>query len=705
MAEFSTDQLVEIEEGKKSGVDTSVYAKPEYLAIQMRQIRFGLEEGLNVSAYLDPKFDWFQMFEIRLGLEDKINVSPYAKPEVPYEKMRQVRKGLMEGIDLSNCLGFSAGIIKQIRKSKEEKLDISKYIKDGYDADQLYEIRLALRQGINLDKYISTDLRGASIAEIRKGLEVGVDVSTYASLDFNWQQMREIRLGLEDRLTVVLYLNHYYDWKQMREIRLGLKDGLDVTSYTTLMYPSREMRKKRLKIAEYDGQSEISYANENFQITINGGAVDAFVTVKPGAREISRETLLDVLEENGITHGIIEETIEKITSGNFEEGPMHIAQGTVPKKGQDGYYEFFFNTDAVKKPKILEDGSTDYSNVEWFTVVKEGDTLAVYHDAEEGTDGYTVTGEVLHAKKGLEHGILKGTGFVLSEDQHVYKAEMDGMVTLRGDILEVTRHLELPEVSMATGNVDFDGSIHVKGNVENGASIHATEDIVIDGNVGGAEIVSEGKIVLNKGMNAGRRGKVKAEKGVISKFFENVLVLSEGDIEVNTSLNSTLRAKGRIISSNAIIGGKAFASRGYKIHHAGNEAGVKTQLSVGIDDSLIDRSGEVKSRIAENRKQLNILENSLNEMKIKFPPEVRNAMPTFIKIEDAIYTINKRQTELEREKEAINREILYSRESVINISGKAYDGCTCVLHKGKWEASGERGIVLKGDGNKVAVVG
>ncbi len=705
MSEFSTDQLVEIEEGKRSSVDTSIYAKPEYLAIQMRQIRLGLESGCDVSYYADPQFDWFQMYEIRIGLEQKVDVSKYAKAELPYEKMRQIRKGLLKGFDVSDCIKYSAGIMKQIRKSKEENLDISKYIRLGYDAEQLYEIRLALLHKVDLDPYLKTDFRGAAIAEIRTGLEEGIDVGVYADLSFNWQQMRQIRLGLEERLNVPLYLNSYFDWKQMREIRLGLKDGLDVTSYTTLMYPNREMRRKRLKLLEYGGESEVSYATDHFKVTINGGAVDAYIEVKEGSHDISREALMEVLDNNGITRGIIEETVEKIISGQFDEGPMHIAQGAIPKKGRDGYYEYFFNTDFNKKPKILEDGSTDYSNVDWFTVVKEGDTLAVYHDAEDGIDGYNVKGDPIPAKKGLEQGLLKGSGFVLSEDKHVYTAQMDGMVTLRGGILEVTKHLEVNEATMATGNIDFDGSIHIKGNVENGVTIHATEDIVIDGNVGGAEIISEGKIVLNKGMNAGRRGKVKADKGVISKFFENVLVISEADIEVNTSLNSTLRAKGRIISSNAIIGGRAFSSHGYKVHNIGNEAGVKTQLTIGIDESLIDRVAELKYRLTENRKQLNILENSLNEMKMKYPPEVRNTMPMFIKVEDAIYTLNKRSQEVEREKEQINREILYSRESVMNISGRAYEGCTCILHKGRWEASGERGIVLKADGNLVNVVG
>ena len=54
---FTKDQLQEIEEGRKAGLDIKVYAKSEFLAIQMHQIRLGLEEGLDVSCYASEKYD------------------------------------------------------------------------------------------------------------------------------------------------------------------------------------------------------------------------------------------------------------------------------------------------------------------------------------------------------------------------------------------------------------------------------------------------------------------------------------------------------------------------------------------------------------------------------------------------------------------------------------------------------------------------
>jgi len=46
---FSQDQICEIEEGQASGLDTDIYARKDYFAIQMRQIRFGILDGLPVE--------------------------------------------------------------------------------------------------------------------------------------------------------------------------------------------------------------------------------------------------------------------------------------------------------------------------------------------------------------------------------------------------------------------------------------------------------------------------------------------------------------------------------------------------------------------------------------------------------------------------------------------------------------------------------
>ena len=51
---FNNEQLSQIKKGINSGLDVSIYAKPEFTYGQMSEIRKGLEKRLDVSIYAKP---------------------------------------------------------------------------------------------------------------------------------------------------------------------------------------------------------------------------------------------------------------------------------------------------------------------------------------------------------------------------------------------------------------------------------------------------------------------------------------------------------------------------------------------------------------------------------------------------------------------------------------------------------------------------
>ena len=109
--------------------------------------------------------------------------------------------------------------------------------------------------------------------------------------------------------------------------------------------------------------------------------------------------------------------------------------------------------------------------------------------------------------------------------------------------IKITQHLLLEEVNLATGDIQFNGSLEIKGDVGVGAVIRATGDIVIDGTVEGATIECGGSIVLKKGMNAAGHGQITAGKDVVSRFFENVKVVAKGNIEVDKLAHVHVRTR------------------------------------------------------------------------------------------------------------------------------------------------------------------
>ena len=606
--QFTPDQQAEIDAGIKDNIDVSIYAKPEFLAIQMHEIRIGLVEQIPVSYYADSRYDWFQMEEIRKGLEMSLDVSKYADPNISFDRMRQIRKGLEAGIDLSDKKNMAAGVLQQLRKATLEHIDLSVYINNGFDEDQLHQIRLAKKNGVDIDSYVIPDFRGISIREIRLGLEHHIDVSVYASREYTWQQMREIRLGLEKHLDVEQYKNVLYSWQQMREIRYGLEEGMDVSYYRSFMYTTKLMRQRRLDLLEktkmpiQNGEA-VKKRFSCFDMLLNQSGMEAIVILPNPGVPIAQDEVLSAIKEADIKKGVDYAVVKAICDGTTSGDIVTLAKGVMPQAGADGWYEFFFDTNVKSNPALMEDGSVDYQNAKWFELVKKGQTVAVYHEAQEGTPGYTIMGESLATKKGKEKPILTGSGFQILEDKKTYIAMENGKIELKDNRLVISSLLVLDDVTCATGNVDFDGSIYVRGNVGQGVSIHATRDVLVDGYAESSVIEAGGDIILKKGNNASGRGFLRANGDVMGMFFESARVWAGGKVGANYCLRSEIHAGTRIEISGrngVLAGGLAQAQNLIQATNIGNEASLATRLVLGNKDKNVQMQVDLQQDRSQN---------------------------------------------------------------------------------------------------------
>ncbi len=708
-SEFTQDQKTEIEKGILDGLDVSVYAKPEFLAIQMFQIRLGMLDKLPVEKYASTDYDWFQMEEIRLGLKSGVDISKYASPDVPFDIMRQIRKGLEKGIDLSMGKNFKAGVLKQLRHALSHGVDIRKYIKQGYEEEQLEQIRKALEKKIDIDPYISLYQRGPVIREIVAGLEEKLDVSLYANEQMNWQQMREVRLGLEERLDVSVYNKPLYSWQQMREIRLGLENNLPVENYSSFMYTANEMKKRRLKLMEggvKEEAEETAKQYQNFLLMTSPDFMEAYIMVSEKGVIIPSHDLLDALKRQHIIAGIDYAAIKRLETSGADEDMITIARGIQPSVGKDGWYEFLFDTDIKSKPTILENGSVDYQHIKWFEIVKKDQPIAYYHKAEPGRNGSYVNGEKIPGIPGKEMPAIKGSGFRVLPDHVTYVAATDGKVEYKDGRLEVTNLLVLESLTKANGSIYFDGSIYVRGTIGDGVELRATKDILVDGFTESAMIEAGGDVILREGNNAGGRGYIKAERDVMGKFFENARIIAGGSIKANYCLNSVIDAEKdiEISGEKAILaGGISRAGENIISYYIGNVAGVKTMIQAGRQEKYkeeltrldIDRSGV--------ERELVLLKTAYNDMKRKMPPEVRNSNPMYLKIEQALYIKESELNYILKNREDIQNEAAKNKHAKVVVQGIIYQGVRMNINGARWESKQTSNVTFRNRDGVVSI--
>lgn len=726
---FTRDQIEEISKGREEGLDVTLYARKDFLAIQMHQIRLGLLAGIPAEKYAKTEYDWFQMEEIRKGLEEKIDIMPFVSPDISYDRMQQIRLGLKDGIDLSAYKRLDAGILKQMRLAIKNKVNIVPYIKAGYDADQLEPIREALQKKLDIDPWVQKEYRGVALREIFEGLENGLDVSVYANVNYNWQQMREIRLGIEHMVDVERYNSPFYSHGQMKEIRLGLEAGLDVSCYCSPMYTAAEMQEKRLALEEgtvdlitgeeIPRQTEEERAGliehgaggdsaaQCYTVTLSDDEMEAYIEVSGSSDGFERVGIVKALQEKGICYGIRYDVIDDIVSGNSPRKALLIAGGRKLTDGKDGWYEFFFRTDLNGIPKELENGRLDYMDVEWFETVDKGQKLAVYHSAEKGEDGITVTGRIIPARPAKEKGLLVGRGFQRLADGKTYIADKHGIVTLQDYRLNVSEVLILQDVNMATGNVEYDGNIVIKGNVSSGVTIKASKDLIVEGYVEAARIICGGNVFLRKGMNGSGGGSIQATGDVIGYFFEEAEVKACGNIQGDYFFKSVLYAQGEIkaVGKKAMIaGGTVIAEKGLKTNVLGNPIELQTHVMLGGLKRIRQKEDKLDDAIREVNQELATLRNAHREFQKRYIPEIRNSISTYLKIESAIYTKERELEILLNDKSGIEEEIAKSGSVSAVVDGQLYEGVTIEIDGVRWRSKNLMDVTLRKIEDRVAVL-
>ncbi|MBQ7584154.1 MAG: DUF342 domain-containing protein [Lachnospiraceae bacterium] len=272
-----------------------------------------------------------------------------------------------------------------------------------------------------------------------------------------------------------------------------------------------------------------------------------------------------------------------------------LAKGIPVTPGEDGYVEYFFDTDPVARPKTNEDGTVDFHALNSVRACKEGQVLAKLHKEVPGVSGKNVFGESISANSVKPASIRHSKGSTLSEDG-VLTADTNGHVSLTDGMVFVSSVLELANVDVSTGDIEYDGNLLVQGNITTGYKVNVTGDVEVRGVIEAAEITAGGQVTVAKGINGMEKGKITAGHSVIAKYINSAEVISGGLIQSELVLNSKISAKDSIVVEGRkgfITGGTARAGNKIEAKTIGSDMGGTTTVEVGVDPSLKARRAKL----------------------------------------------------------------------------------------------------------------
>lgn len=349
-----------------------------------------------------------------------------------------------------------------------------------------------------------------------------------------------------------------------------------------------------------------------------------------GAR-LSTSELKNLIEQNGVKYGIIEKNIEIALKARLYCMDILVAKAKLPVNGSDAEIVYSFNAEKTLKPTMSEDGSVDFHKLDMIESVKEGQLLATLIPIDYGEPGKDVYGNMIHPKKVRNKRLRHGKNIHLSDDKLQMYSDVSGNVTLVNDMVFVTDTYTIEgDVGPSTGDIDYDGAVEVKGNVITGYTVKATGDITVNGAVEGAMLISEGKIVLKRGMQGMGKGVMEAKGDVISNFIESATVKSGGAIYTDAIMHSNISANGDVIVNGKrglIAGGSVKTTTKIETKVAGSTMGTQTELEVGFDTTLGERYRNIEKHIDQMTdekdsivKNLKILQKRM-QTKGKLEPE------------------------------------------------------------------------------------
>jgi len=117
-----------------------------------------------------------------------------------------------------------------------------------------------------------------------------------------------------------------------------------------------------------------------------------------------------------------------------------------------------------------------------------------------GRNGYTVGGELIDAKSGEWIKFRPGDGTVISDgDENLLLADISGMPKFKDQKMWVDNIFTCKGVNVGSGNVNYDGSVLVNGDVTEKMEIHASGDVTVNGFVESATIHAGGDIIITEG--------------------------------------------------------------------------------------------------------------------------------------------------------------------------------------------------------------
>lgn len=160
-------------------------------------------------------------------------------------------------------------------------------------------------------------------------------------------------------------------------------------------------------------------------------------------------------------------------------------------------------------------------------------------------------------------------------------AAVEGLVRWQGEKVRVSPIRRIDgDATAQHGTIATPGSIIVTGSVEDGVTLQADGNIIVEGTVGRATLSAGGTVLVKKGIRGGSKGKVTAGQDIFAGFAESASLEADNNIIIDEALmHCTVKAGEKIVCvglKGLVVGGTLQAGSELNCRDLGSGTGAET---------------------------------------------------------------------------------------------------------------------------------
>ena len=360
----------------------------------------------------------------------------------------------------------------------------------------------------------------------------------------------------------------------------------------------------------------------SFTLEISPDSMQAWTTTIPacGGKPLDPDEIYGVLDKAGIIFGIDQAAINTLCTAEKKERFL-VASGTPVENGRDARFELLIDDTRDRTPQVDANGLINFRELGAIPTVSAEQPLLRRIPSTIGTIGRNVRGQIIEPTPGRTEQFAEHLigAYIDKDDNNLLRAVSGGQPVRSGNGVNVEQVLHIRNVNMATGNISFDGTVNIDGEVLPGMRVQATGDIVVADVVDGAELDAGGDVRVGGGIIA--KAHVRAGGSVSVRFVENSQIHAGTTIAIDdTALQCELQADNQIIvgikvpQRGRLAGGSARAMMLIKTPILGLPTGGVTTLLLGVSPSLETEYQNLLQKIEKLREDEGNLEKLVKHL-------------------------------------------------------------------------------------------